>query len=368
MKISFLAPRYHTNQILLIKYLINSGHQVSFFVTRIGHSEDHSLLTPIVIKQSYLTKIAHFFIKSKDVLFDYNYGIPSIKELLRFKSNKYDLIIIRNPSNLMGISYSLWSRLIGTKIIFYTQREVHKGGPFTIKDLIVKIYINVFNAQWISPCLGDLKFKKMCNKINYLPFCASIDNYKKKWFLNDRVNILTIGKFTKRKNHLLLIRALSILDIKTNFRLTIVGECTTDEHAMHLEKVKIAVQKSGLNIDILINITHKAVKALYKTHDFFVLPSINEPASVSNLEAMSYGLPVITTDSNKTSCYTENGINGYVVKSNNLENLSENLKSLITNKIKIQEFGENSLKIVQRKHNVNLVYKEYFNDLFEHEE
>ena len=49
MKIAFLAPRFHTNQISIIKYLLKSKKQVSFYVTRISQIEDHSVLKPIVI-------------------------------------------------------------------------------------------------------------------------------------------------------------------------------------------------------------------------------------------------------------------------------------------------------------------------------
>ena len=98
---------------------------------------------------------------------------------------------------------------------------------------------------------------------------------------------------------------------------------------MYLKKVKQEIKISGLNINILTNIKPNAVKDLYKKHDLFVLPSVNEPASVSNLEAMAYGLSVITTDTNQTSCYTEQGKNGFIVKSNKIEDLSKKLELLI---------------------------------------
>ena len=52
MKIAFLAPRYHTNQISLVKYLLKKKNQVSFYVTRVGKSEDHSSLKPSILMKS----------------------------------------------------------------------------------------------------------------------------------------------------------------------------------------------------------------------------------------------------------------------------------------------------------------------------
>ena len=54
----------------------------------------------------------------------------------------------------------------------------------------------------------------------------------------NRVNIISVGKFVPRKNHLLLIQALMNLEIKVNYKLTIVGECSTNQNIAYLNKVK----------------------------------------------------------------------------------------------------------------------------------
>ena len=360
MKIALLAPRYHTNQISLVQYLLKRKNKVSFYVTRVGKSEDHSALKPSIIKLSYISKKIKNFVKSTNLLFDYNFGIPSVEELLKFKSLKYDIIIIREPNKLMGLIYFLWAKLIGVKIITYFQREVHKKKSFKIKDIIEKIFIKASNDQCISPCLGNLKYKKFPTKTTYLPFCLTVNTPKKKWYLNNKINILTIGKFISRKKHLLLVRALSMIKTKNNFQLTIIGECSNKKHQIYLNKLKQEIKLRGLKFNILTNIKPSAVKELYKKHDLFVLPSVNEPASVSNLEAMAYGLPVLTTDKNQTSCYTEHGINGFVVKSNDIENLKQKLELLINNKVKLKKFGNKSLNIVRKKYNPQLIYGKFF--------
>src|SRR5690625_5554899 len=49
MRILFVAPRFHTNQVPLMEALLAGGHQVQFHVERVRPSEDHSLVTPRVI-------------------------------------------------------------------------------------------------------------------------------------------------------------------------------------------------------------------------------------------------------------------------------------------------------------------------------
>ena len=174
---------------------------------------------------------------------------------------------------------------------------------------------------------------------------------------------MTIGKFISRKKHLLLIRALSMIKSKNNFQLTIIGECSNKEHLIYLNKVKQEIKLRGLKFNVLINNKPSVVQKIYKKNDLFVLPSVNEPASVSNLEAMSHGLAVITTDSNQTSCYTEPGENGYVIKSNDLEDLKKKLEILINNKTKLKKFGYKSFSIVKQKYNPLITYGKYFEKL-----
>ncbi len=363
MKIAFLAPRYHTNQISLVNYLLKVRHKVSFYVVRIAEIEDHSSLKPVLINLSFISKILKlFFFNSNKSLSNYRYGIPSINELLKLKTKKYDLIIIRDPVNLMSLSYLFWAKIIRLRVILYIQREIHRKNSLKIKEMLESMLLKFFKTECISPCLGKLKYKKM-NNITYLPFCLNVINYKKKWFTNNKINILTIGKFIKRKNHSLLIQALSLIKKKSNFRVTIIGECSTKEHFLNLDKIKEEIRLSGLDINILTNVSPKKMKGFYKKHDLFVLPSINEPASISNLEAMSLGLPVITTDSNNTSCYTEHNKNGFIVKSNNVNDLSKKLKFFIENRLVLKKFGKESLSIIEKKYNPNIIYKKFIKNI-----
>ncbi len=214
MKIAFLAPRFHTNQKSLVKYLLKNGHKLSFYVIRKSKIEDYSNLKPKIIQTNFLTKILNLIFRPKNNLFQYRYGMPSLKELLNLKSKKYDLIIIRDPINLMSLFYFFWSKLNGMDILLYTQQIIYKKKNLFIKDNLKEYFIKLSKENWISPCLGNKKYKKISKNIYYLPFCHTPQVYKKKWFVNNYFNILSVGKFIKRKNHLSLIKALSLIDLK----------------------------------------------------------------------------------------------------------------------------------------------------------
>ena len=86
MKIAFLAPRFHTNQKSLVKYLLQNENKLSFYVMRKGKIEDHSNLKPKIIQTNFLTKILNLIIRPKNHLFQYRYGMPSLKELLNLNA------------------------------------------------------------------------------------------------------------------------------------------------------------------------------------------------------------------------------------------------------------------------------------------
>ena len=55
------------------------------------------------------------------------------------------------------------------------------------------------------------------------------------------VNVLAIGKFEARKNHRLLLRALTGLSERHPIRATIIGECSTETHRRELAETRAAL-------------------------------------------------------------------------------------------------------------------------------
>ena len=55
MKILFTAPRYHTNQVPIVRGLKGKGHEVRYFVAFVGATEDHTDCEPLVLKPSRAT-------------------------------------------------------------------------------------------------------------------------------------------------------------------------------------------------------------------------------------------------------------------------------------------------------------------------
>src|SRR3954462_14414403 len=123
MKILFVAPRFHTNQVEIIKILLQKNHEVFFHVACIGPTEDHSLVQPVCYKQSILSR----FIEKKFDKGQANKRFYFPRALTYWRAMRQlqpQLIVIRDPYKLFSLLAAFFALLIKTKIIFYTQEDL----------------------------------------------------------------------------------------------------------------------------------------------------------------------------------------------------------------------------------------------------
>lgn len=119
--------------------------------------------------------------------------------------------------------------------------------------------------------------------------------------------ILFVGSGFQRKGLYFLIQALPPILKETEVRLLIVG------HGNRKKALRLA---KGLGIEHRLTFTGPVPDAApyYRKADLFVLPSIYEPFSSACLEAMAFGLPIVTTEMNGASEDVIEGRNGFIVK------------------------------------------------------
>jgi glycosyltransferase involved in cell wall biosynthesis len=356
MKILFTAPRFHTNQHYAVKALLKAGHEVAFFALRQGGSEEYSALTPLVLGYSpmfnFLCKLLR---KENSYNFIHRFAFPPIWRFLReVRAFRPSVVIVRDPNTAYGLLSLIAAKVLGAKVIFYTQGPKYRRMGI-VERLTKSLFLALFGAQWITPVLGELgPDTTTLKRMHYVPFVIEpgVPPEKKVWFAGGVVNIMTVGKFEPRKNHVLLLRAVRELVRAFPLRLTIVGECTTAAHREELGRVQQCIKALQLEkiVTIKLNLSFSAVQELYATHDLFVLPSRDEPAAVSILEAAANSLPVICSDSNGTKCYIEEGQNGYIFRSDDLQDLVAKMHLIIQDRSRLVEMGRRSYQLVLERH------------------
>lgn len=140
------------------------------------------------------------------------------------------------------------------------------------------------------------------------------------------VNFVFFGRIGQRKGAFDLIKAFASLpdELKIRTKLTIAGD---GEGEKARDLVKNLNLTDGLTIFDWVNQEQR--DAMLAKADVFVLPSYNEGLPMALLEAMSWGLPVITTPVGGIPEVVTNTQNGLLVTPGDIQQLSEAMQSLI---------------------------------------
>jgi glycosyltransferase involved in cell wall biosynthesis len=96
---------------------------------------------------------------------------------------------------------------------------------------------------------------------------------------------------------------------------------------------------------------------LYQETDIYILPSYNEGLPLSILEAMTYGLPVISTNVGGIPEIITNGKNGCVITPGDREAIHSALRLFIDTPTLCEEYGINTMEIVKPYYAKNVIPK-----------
>ncbi len=194
------------------------------------------------------------------------------------------------------------------------------------KSEIVSAGINPELVHVLSPGLDRDKFK-----ISPIPTHRNSDKQSKK--------ILCVGNYVTRKGILYLIEAFSQIE-RQNFSLHLVGNRKNNSNYYH--KLNNAVKKLKLTECVVFHdgADQENIKQLYEEADIFVLPSFQETFGIVFLEAMHYGLPIITTNVTAMPELVEEGKNGFLVPPADSQALAQAISKLIENPDLIKKMGE----------------------------
>lgn len=360
MKILFIAPRYHTNQFAFVQKLISEGHIVKFFAIGIGNTEDHDLIMPEIIP-CYCKSNNNI---SENASNEYPQIIKYYKMICSFNP---DIIIVRGASNPIYSKLLFPLKIIKKfRIIYYTQGAKYVKKISLLRKIHDIICVRLLNISWFTPVLyyGTYNYNLIENKnITYLPFFVYSKVNKSKTAPNDStIKFLCISKYEPRKNIMALIDAIKEItdDNIYNLELTIVGSTGTIEREEYYQKINKYINQLGIDkyVHTLKNIPYKQMNVHFNNNHVFVLPSKNEPASISQIEAMTYGLPVICSNDNGTSHYVNDNRNGYIIEPN-VSEIKLHILKYINDPSLIEKHSKESLYLIDNEYNINNTYRRF---------
>lgn len=212
--------------------------------------------------------------------------------------------------------------------IHFTDKVVAVGDPLR-RYLIEKVGIPANKVITIR------------NGIDTERFSASAENRKKArrefGLTGDNVVIGVVARLSQVKNHRLLFNAFKVLNRDfPQTRLLIIGDGPL---RIELEQL---VESYRLKKVVIFAGDRSDVPVLLSGVDIATLCSLSEGISLTILEAMSTGLPTIVTDVGGNHTIIKDGVNGFLIESNDIESYVARLVELINSPTLRGKIGRNA--------------------------
>lgn len=179
---------------------------------------------------------------------------------------------------------------------------------------------------------------------------------------SDDVVFLNIAHISTQKNHQLMIDGFArFSNTYANAKLVIIGDGLLMPH------IKERITQLGLTEKVILLGERRDIYRFYSIADFFLLTSIREGFCISAMNALAFGVPVITTRVAGLIEYIQDGVNGFFIE-NNAADLAIKLDTATTlSKEQRSEMGNHAMLTAQHFSIEKYVatYEQLFHDCFE---
>lgn len=171
---------------------------------------------------------------------------------------------------------------------------------------------------------------------------------------NDVPVIGSVGRFVTQKNYLLLLDTIAaLLEKGFQVRACIVG----DGPEMSAVKQRISDLKLQDIVELPGMVTD--VEPWFRKFDLYAITSREEGQPVSLLEAMSYGLPIVSTDVGAISVTMEHGFEGSIVPSGDKDQFANALGRYLDDRDFAAMCGRNARARVVRDFSIEAIAGQY---------
>lgn len=149
---------------------------------------------------------------------------------------------------------------------------------------------------------------------------------------------LSVGQFIYRKGYDILLKAINnIKDI--DIGIYIVGGEPTQEYLSYIKKNNIT------NVHFIGFINQEMLKNFYHASDVFIHPTREDIWGLVINEAMSYGLPIITTNKCIAGLELVDEKNGRLIPADNVDALTKAINELVDSDL--ISMGKESIKKIR---------------------
>ena len=296
------------------------------------------------------------------------------------KKNKFDIIIVGGYSSLTGMYLIRYLKKHKIKFILNCDGGKEKINENKIVANIKKYFIGGA-SYWLSTGENTnmyLKYygadehkiyKYNFTSINEKDILKNVISEKEKNELRNKFGIdkkyviISVGSFIQRKGMDILIKSAKYINDEAE--IIVVGGEPTEDYK------KIITDMQIKNVRFMDFASKEKLKQYYMMSDIFVLATREDIWGLVINEAMANGLPIITTD----KCIAgleliENKINGFIVETDNYNEIANKINELINNPILRKKVSLENLKKI-KDYTIESMAKQHieiFNKIIEEKE
>jgi glycosyltransferase involved in cell wall biosynthesis len=180
-------------------------------------------------------------------------------------------------------------------------------------------------------------------------------------------NLLFMGRLSEAKGFFDFLDAVPrLIEEDPNIKFNICGSVETikDECIIN-EKINNIKRKNQILFHGLVTGTVK--ENIYKNSDILVYPSREDIFPVTLLEAMAYGLCILTTKVGVSESIIEENVNGFFIEKGNSYCIEEKVLKIFSDRKILNRISKNNKDKVEKKYNFTVAsrkLKNIFNELF----
>ncbi|HNS35466.1 MAG TPA: glycosyltransferase family 4 protein [Mesotoga sp.] len=169
------------------------------------------------------------------------------------------------------------------------------------------------------------------------------------------IRILFLSNLVATKGPMEFVRmAAKIVQVCKNVRFTLAGRVISEAFFKSIQEY---IQNNHLAnfFEIPGPLYGKEKEKSFRENDIFVFPTYyeRECSPLVNIEAMQWGLPVISSPIGVIPEVVKNGVNGFIVDPKNLEELADKVLQLIKDNNLRKTMGESSRKLYENCHTIS---------------
>jgi glycosyltransferase involved in cell wall biosynthesis len=207
--------------------------------------------------------------------------------------------------------------------------------------------------------IAEDKIRVIHNGVDTVKFQPAADKHKVKAELSFNPNdiaIVSVGRLYARKGLFTLIESMPAVVHKfPRAKFIISGKGQSNEMA----KLVAHAEKLGVKGNILFTgyFPDKKLPKLYQAADVFAFSTFYEHHPFAMLEALSTGLPMVTTNVGGIPETITDGKNGFMCQPFNVKQMSDRILNLLEHPAAAQEMGYQARKTIEERFDWRIIVK-----------